>query len=91
MSEHRPPAFDEPACKKHHDRAAVDPVAFRRCAECQQYALDGYADAMIKRDNEKWYTSNEWDTDTAGRPLRGPGSREEAHRKHTQARKDENE
>ena len=85
------PAFDEPACKRHPDRAAVEPVAFRRCEECKQYALDGYADAMIKRDKDRFYTSNEWDTDTSGAPLKGPGSREAIHKKHMQARKDKDE
>ena len=76
---HPRPAFDEPACRNHPDRAALDPVAFRRCAECRQYALDGYVYAMIKRDKERWYTSDEWDTDTTGAPLRGRGSREAKH------------
>jgi hypothetical protein len=49
------PAFDEPAphpCKNHPMRESVEPIAHRRCAECKQYAIDGYADYMIKRDKD---------------------------------------
>ena len=82
------PAFDEPACKRHPDRAAVDPVAFRRCAECKQYALDGYADYHIKRD--KMRGPQGYIEMTPHGEILGPNDREHRHDKnYVDRRKDE--
>lgn len=90
------PAFDEAVitvypCRNHPDRVAVEPLAFRRCEECQADALNAYGDAMVKRDKQRWYTSTQWDTDTSGAPLSGQGSREAMHKRNMQARKDKDE
>lgn len=89
-------AFDETelpqyVCKKHPDRLVVEPIAYRRCQQCKVEAQSTYADAMMKRDKERWYTSSQWDTDTSAAPLRGVGSREWQHKQHTIAAKDKDE
>ncbi len=58
-------------CKKHADRVAVEPIAHRRCWQCMEHAINGYADAMIKRDKE-WqsYYDSRNDTDIGGRNIR---------------------
>ena len=71
-------------------RAWLVPPRSTICAQCEE-KQNAYADAMIKRDKDHFYTSNEWDTDTSGAPLKGSGSREAMHKRHMQARKDKDE
>lgn len=36
--------FPDPVCKKHPDRLATEPMAFRMCDECHEDAKARYAD-----------------------------------------------
>jgi hypothetical protein len=61
-------------CKQHQDRVAVDPIAYRRCAQCQKAAQAGYAD---KRDRgPQGYIEM-----TPHGEILGPNDREQRHEK----------
>ena len=76
------PAFDEEAlpqyvCRKHPERLAVEPIAYRRCAACKVSAMDRYAENIGRNWQHTYDTRDDMSVD--GRNIRTATANHAAH------------